>query len=1617
MIILLIFAGGLSSVMATELNSFKVNVIESNSQAIVVDIKIDSLAAIQREINQQWFTELSINGCAYTDAVGLPRLPITSVVLGIHPDGKPKVSVINAEQVTRSLGKVLPVESPQTDDRDGSAEYEMNNPVNMPAGWYPASPASLGEIGYIRNQRIAQIEIHPVQYHTQTQMTRITQNLRLQITFEDADENAIASLASPKSIKESAVFETFFQNHLANYEQAKMWRRAPAKSNRLEKSSTFTFDEAYKLSVDREGIFVVTGSELAEAGANLSAIDIRTLKLSNKGNLVPFLLEGEGDGVFDENDRIIFIGEPNGESDRYFSPYTHTNVYLLSWGGAPGLHFAEISGYPNSDSLDVADIMKTIIHLEKDDEYGKLISCPDETVDHWFWQPMGLGGEYRFDLPVSLPIEDGYVTLRVAMHGLTNPAPSPDHHVVVKLNAIKRGDVIWDNQNATVFEDLQVPASLLNKDTNVLSFELPGDLGVDTDIVFLNWIELEYYRVFVAQLDTLKFQYPHYHRGVTKLTKIWGLTDPNVYIFDSTGRRIIDFSVNRVEDSFTVTFSNLAVGDETYFVAAASRLRHVNDIEKFVSENLKSTNNGADYIVITHADFMEQALRLAQLRTSQGLRTLVVDVQSVYNEFGYGIYDPRAIQRFLEYAYANWQSPAPQYILLFGDTSRNYDKLVWDEDINGRRKYPTFVPSMMLYTISWGMCSSDNYFVCVNGNDLLPDMHIGRLPANSEKEARNMVDKIISYESQPFLGEWKNNICLATGNGEFFEYSAQYLYDHFVPQRVKVSRIATNANSPFFGSTEELADIFNDGIVLLNFIGHGGGSVFDDSELFLLEDINRLSNKDKYPVVLSLTCFIGHFDNPEGPSLGEELLRADSRGAVGHFGSTGKAWLYGDYFLNNALFDEVFIKNHRSLGEITTFAKLNMIAQAQAYWDHVKNYVLLGDPATQIALANEIVDLQIPQRSLTSGDILSVNGLVKHANNGSVILSIFNEKESLITTKQVTFSNGKFSTALLTLDEQYLSSWEQNGGKGMVRAYYSDGQSDGIGGAVFYVLKPAISAVQVEPEDPMHNQEIYISAHIELSPQLAAQGVGEVRCLWSLNNASWNTIAMEIVAGNVYRTRESIQQPGPRDLFYKIQVIDTDGKTMLAETPSYSVRIRSKSNLFSRPEYARIGGTEEVEVRVKVANLGETDAGPFNIRLLDMDLEPEGEEVGAPAQVQGLPAQKDTIIAILWPGNPAGYHKINIRIDADNQVDETTELDNSFIVEFDIICKASGTAGEIFSADGAATLSVESNGVDRNSTIAWRTVTGGAYEEAITDFNCSKVKMTNDSRWGVYEMSTADSNLVFTKPFRVRFYWDQYDAVTLQLAEQGFLKVFAWKSNLSGWVSMQTEVDKENGYATAQVSSEMRIFTLLASQDADAPEITVSFEGQHFANGDYVGQTPNIAVVIEDASGLDITQESISLELNDQKLTREDYAMFQNEGISKRVTCTYSPLLESGDYTLKVAATDIHGNFDTKEITFSISGDFTLAGIANHPNPFVDVTIIAFHLTDKAETVDIDIFSSSGRKIWSAQLIDVAGYHELDWDGTDMNGDEVANGVYYMKFSAQRGDEKIARIEKLAKLK
>ena len=83
-----------------------------------------------------------------------------------------------------------------------------------------------------------------------------------------------------------------------------------------------------------------------------------------------------------------------------------------------------------------------------------------------------------------------------------------------------------------------------------------------------------------------------------------------------------------------------------------------------------------------------------------------------------------------------------------------------------------------------------------------------------------------------------------------------------------------------------------------------------------------------------------------------------------------------------------------------------------------------------------------------------------------------------------------------------------------------------------------------------------------------------------------------------------------------------------------------------------------------------------------------------------------------------------------------------------------------------------------------------------------------------------------------------------------------------------------------------------------------------------------------------------------------------------------------------------------KPVSLEAMADSVLAAIAA-PNPFNPTTTLHVHLPASGP-VSLTIYNMAGqvvRTLWDDRELD-AGYHTIDWDSRDQQGQPVTSGVY-----------------------
>ena len=95
--------------------------------------------------------------------------------------------------------------------------------------------------------------------------------------------------------------------------------------------------------------------------------------------------------------------------------------------------------------------------------------------------------------------------------------------------------------------------------------------------------------------------------------------------------------------------------------------------------------------------------------------------------------------------------------------------------------------------------------------------------------------------------------------------------------------------------------------------------------------------------------------------------------------------------------------------------------------------------------------------------------------------------------------------------------------------------------------------------------------------------------------------------------------------------------------------------------------------------------------------------------------------------------------------------------------------------------------------------------------------------------------------------------------------------------------------------------------------------------------------------------------------------------------------------------------------------EFLIREVHNYPNPLKRKTTFTYILSLDADEVQITIYTAAGRRI--QVLKDISGkegYNEEVWDAKDVEGKQLANGVYFYKIRAVLEDEIVESMHKLA---
>ncbi len=900
---------------------------------------------VQTPVYQLVGNDLSVPGYDSNAVPGAPALPVWSTVVELPPEGDWWIEQSSPE--AQVLAQSVAIAAVPTPDVDVAAGIDWVNGDNLPAvpptinrpdpaiygtnAFYPSSPVVAGAEQWQRGRRLLALRVFPFQYNPVTGALRYHPDVQISIH------------SAPGAVQP-----------------------APAQATLEASNPAASTPGSLRIRTGQRGLYRLSYDELLAAGVPLPGVDPASFAFSYLGQPVAIEVSGEEDGRFDPGDLVIFYAQP------YEGRYQTDNVYWFSYGDAPGLRMATRAVTPTGSEPLVTTITQTL-HAEFDRLYQSTFPRPRD-ADHWFDTPLSPDiasaqtVTRSYELALDDALAEGTLRIRAALHGGANRPANPDKSIAIALNGHPVATHQWEGLTYHLSED-SAPAAWLDGAPNRLHLvagvaQLPG---IDFYSVSPDWVRVSYPALADAEGDAIYIEGTAAGANQVQISG-WSTPEVQVYELRDPDRpvRILTTAAEPAGGGYSVSFWDAALPGPTYALSTRAALRTPLAIEPDTPSSWGTPDHEADYIAIVHPSLQSAIDPLLAHRAAEGLRIAKVDVQDIYDEFSYGRRDPEAIRSFLSYAYHHWNTfatqapapspqslvPPPQYVLLVGDGHYDFT------GVSGVT-LPNLIPPYLAHVDPWmGETLADNRYVTVDGpDDILPDMAIGRIPANTPADVAAVADKVIAYEAAAPAGAWQERVVFVADSnldpaGNFHAMSDDVRLN-WLPAGYDDRTIYYNRDY-FSGPAMNAAviDAFNQGALLLQWNGHSSRFRWGAYTALNYTDPPLFDANDRWPATIHYTCFSGYFGNLafNRQALGEVLLLTPQRGAIADMSPSGQHVGWTLLQVNQGLAQALFQERVERMGPAIDAAKLYYYSQTGGFLDVIDTMIHFGDPALKMRL-------------------------------------------------------------------------------------------------------------------------------------------------------------------------------------------------------------------------------------------------------------------------------------------------------------------------------------------------------------------------------------------------------------------------------------------------------------------------------------------------------------------------------------------------------------------------------------------------------------------------------------------------------------------------------------------
>ncbi len=845
--------------------------------------------------------------------------------------------------------------------------------------------------------------------------------------------------------------------------------RIPNTVSSFTNNSVLATGNWYKIAIAKTGVYKLDKTFLAAMGIDITTLNPKNIRIyGNGGKMTPeknsdfryddlqenaIQVIGESDGVFNNSDYVLFyatgttnwkkVTTPSGLKFKFQKNlYSDSSYYFITSDLGMGKRIATVNSLP---SIANASTNSFDYYAYHDEDYINFIKSGREFFGEFF----DLTTSYSFNWTDGNFITNDSILAEVRLGGRS----TSNTNFLITGNGINLPIVSAGfNTNDYLGKYLDIQSAIgYAQNTNPFAISINVAKQTSNALGYLDYVNVNARRNITVNSKQIQFR----DTRISSLGKICNFSVTNassntVTIWNVTNP-LNPYNQAYITNGSALSFTANADSLNEYAVSIPTDYFTPVFLSKIANQNLHAIAQ-ADYVLITHPLFLQQAQRLANLHQQQeGFTYAIANTDLIYNEFGSGKPEATAIRDFVRMLYSRNISTNKQvkYLALLGDGSyKNRDRNL-TTNTNLIPTYQTFQSNELLSSTTsddfYGLMDANEGYDILNETNVnggIIDVGIGRLMCHDASEMNNVVTKIEDYykkepnfivsdanptncnqASQSALGDWRNWLTFVgddedqsihTRDADELANSVRAANKNYNIDKIYLDayqQYSTPGGQRYPDATEDLNRRINKGSLIVNYTGHGGEVGLTGERVVDIDGINSWKNLNSLALFITATCEFSRYDDPARTSAGELCLLNPSGGAIALFTTCRLAFSNTNKILNSKIFEYLFKKLPTNkmpcLGDIVQETKA-ALTESIPYG----NFHLLGDPALTLAYpALNISTTKINNNAVVStitetlgalskitieGSITDSNGVKQSNFNGVIYPTVFNKEQNVV---------------------------------------------------------------------------------------------------------------------------------------------------------------------------------------------------------------------------------------------------------------------------------------------------------------------------------------------------------------------------------------------------------------------------------------------------------------------------------------------------------------------------------------------------------------------------------------------------------------------------------------------